>query len=155
MKRRTRPNRPGAISESAALRIIDANLNRAKEGLRTCEDIARFAIRSAPVLRQIAALRHAVGRAFAGGRLGNERLLSARDVAGDPGKEYRLGPGRRKLRDVFFANAQRVKEALRVLEEVTKLFDAGASRRLQQTRFKFYEWEKTAGRRLIALSDPR
>ncbi len=148
-------SRKSARLETAALRIIDANLNRAKEGLRTCEDIARFAIKMPSALRTAAALRHDVGRIFSRGRLKRDRLLAARAVDSDPGREFCRGPGRKKLTDIFFANSQRVKEALRVLEEMTKIFDAPASTRLQKVRFRFYDWEQKTAGRLKALSHPR
>jgi thiamine-phosphate pyrophosphorylase len=144
-----------ASLEAAALRIMDANLNRAKEGLRICEDITRFAVRNEALVRSAAGLRHAVGRVFAKGPLGRDRLLAARCVASDPAKKLRLGPSRKRLTDVFFANSQRVKEALRVLEEITKIFDASASARLQKARFQFYDWEQKTARRLTAISHPR
>jgi len=92
MRRRPAPRRSCASFESAALRILDANLNRAKEGLRTCEDIARFTIKEPSVLRPAAALRHEVGRIFSAGRLSRGRLLAARAVDSDPGRACRLGP---------------------------------------------------------------
>jgi len=153
--RRRAASRRSARLETAALRIIDANLNRAKEGLRTCEDIARFTIKMPSVLRTAAALRHDVGRIFLKGRLKRDRLLAARAVDNDPGREYRLGPGRKRLTDVFLANSQRVKEALRVLEEITKIFDASVSTRLQKARFRFYDWEQKTARRLKDLPHPR
>ena len=155
MRRRTASRRSAASFESAALCIIDANLNRAKEGLRACEDIVRFTIKKSSAVRPAAALRHEVGRIFSKGYLNRSLLLAHRDVAHDPGRACRLGPRRKKLTDIFFANGQRVKEALRVLEEMTKIFDASASARLQKARFKFYEWEQKTARRLNAVSHPR
>jgi thiamine-phosphate pyrophosphorylase len=154
MKRRPSAKTPVRL-EKTVLCIIDANLNRAKEGLRTCEDIVRFALKRDALLRPVAALRHEVESAFARGRLERGVLLAARDVAGDPGKAYRLGPARKRIADVFFANGQRVKESLRVLEEMTKIYDTAASARLQRVRFRFYDWEKEAARRLKALPRPR
>ncbi len=155
MRRRPPSRRSAASFESAAFCIIDANLNRAKEGLRTCEDIARFAIKKTSVIRPAAALRHEVGRIFSKGCLDRSLLLVRRDVAHDPGRACRFGPRRKKLTDIFFANSQRVKEALRVLEEMTKIFDVHASARLQKARFKFYDWEQKTARRLQALSHSR
>jgi len=155
MKRAFATRKSAATLKSAALCIIDANLNRAKEGLRTCEDIARFTLKDPSLVRSAAALRHSVGRIFSKGRLNRGLLLAARDVARDPGKTYQLGPRRKKLTDIFFANCQRAKEALRVLEEMTKIFDDAASARLQAARFRFYDWEKKAARRLKSLSRSR
>ena len=40
------------------LRIIDANLNRAREGLRVCEDISRFALGDKTATRALKSIRH-------------------------------------------------------------------------------------------------
>lgn len=43
---------------SAAARILDANLNRAREALRVMEDIARFALNDAALSGELKAIRH-------------------------------------------------------------------------------------------------
>jgi thiamine-phosphate pyrophosphorylase len=138
-----------------ATRIIDANFNRAKEGLRVCEDIARFHLRNKTVTAAIGCVRHGLTLAIKQAAISEKELLRARDSAGDPARTSTLGPSRKNFKEIFLANAQRVKEALRVLEEFTKLFDGKASRRLQRLRFQFYDCEKQAARRFPSLSDPR
>ena len=41
-------------------RIIDANLNRSREGLRVCEEVARFHLSSPQLTRELKSVRHAV-----------------------------------------------------------------------------------------------
>ena len=54
---------------------------------------------------------------------------------------------RKDINAVFFANAQRVKESLRVLEEVSKLIDSRRSSMLKLLRYKVYALEqKVIGR---------
>ena len=43
---------------------------------------------------------------------------------------------RENLSDIFYANAQRVKESLRVLEEVTKLLDPRCALKLKKLRYQ-------------------
>lgn len=108
-------------------RIIDANLNRAREGLRVLEDLARFEIDDAAISRELRAMRHAVG-AMANGL--TMRLLAARDVGRDVGAAAPTDST-----DVVTANFKRVQEALRSLEEC-------GLRRAARLRFRAYDLEK-------------
>ena len=44
--------------ESKFLRVIDANFNRAKEGLRVCEDVCRFWLDEEVLTKKFKSLRH-------------------------------------------------------------------------------------------------
>ncbi|MFC1594778.1 hypothetical protein ACFL38_05570 [Candidatus Omnitrophota bacterium] len=50
------------------LRILDANINRAKEGLRVCEDEARFILNDARYSRQLKSVRHKISSLSVGSR---------------------------------------------------------------------------------------
>ncbi len=126
------------------LRLIDANLNRSREGIRVCEDIARFMLNDKRITRSFKSLRHGISaisdKLDRGGKLA---LLKSRNVKKDIGKKTAFREGKRKdVLDVFYANAQRSKESLRVLEEITKLFNRTASGGFKEIRFKIYELEK-------------
>lgn len=123
------------------IRIIDANFNRAKEGLRVCEDICRYGYDLKTETRQLKDMRHALTGAIE--PLGMGLLLKARDIGGDIGRgstdsEFK----RRDLNAVFYANAQRIKESLRVLEEILKIIDSGRAQNIKQLRYKFYAVEQ-------------
>ncbi|MBI2854805.1 MAG: thiamine phosphate synthase [Chloroflexi bacterium] len=125
------------------LRTIDANLNRAREGMRVLEDIARFTLNDAALSKQFKDLRHQISAATA--TLGLH-LLSDRDSSHDVGAEARPAEdlGRPDLIALSTANARRVEESLRVLEETTRLpglpeFDW---RTFQRARFALYDLEK-------------
>lgn len=123
------------------IRIIDANFNRAKEGLRVCEDICRYGFDRKAETRQLKDMRHALTGAVE--PLGIKRLLNARDIAGDIGRGSTASEfKRRDLNAVFYANAQRIKESLRVLEEILKIIDGGRAQNIKQLRYKFYEVEQ-------------
>ena len=132
-------------------KVLDANLNRTKEGLRVCEDIARFHLKSAALTKKIARLRHRVTAINRASSIDQQRLFRARDTQTDCGKALSIGPKRQSFKNIFMANAQRVKEALRVLEEFFKLIDSATSKKLQKLRFDFYAIEKQAVERFPGL----
>lgn len=121
--------------------LLDANFNRTREALRVCEDLERFGTRSAADASRLRALRHAVTAVLR--ELPRRSLLSGRDIAADTGKApHALEKRRSGIPDVYFANLQRAKESLRVLEEVLKLVDSRLSARIKKIRFGVYDYEK-------------
>jgi len=131
------------------LRLIDANLNRALEGLRLLEDVARFLLNDAEISEQLKALRHELG---ADDPKLRARLLAARDSTADVGAFAEV-PGEVKREDIIAivtANAKRVEESLRVLEEFAKLPDIALNGgRFKQARFAVYEVERKLVSRLL------
>jgi thiamine-phosphate pyrophosphorylase len=132
---------------SQALRIIDANLDRATEGLRVLEDVARFVLDSSPLAAKLKELRHGLHDAFA--EL-NMCLISARDSAGDVGRESEVvKEPAAGLIETVIANARRVEQSLRVLEELSRLPDAvTGSAAFEEARFAVYDIEKELVSRL-------
>jgi len=133
-------------SEEKLFRLIDANLNRTREGMRVCEDILRFILDSKPLTRAFKSLRHRIGRLtkkITNRKEYNRILLKNRDVKSDVGKKtYGFEKKRKNIYDVYCANLQRIKESLRVLEEITKLSDKNVSNGFKRIRFDIYELEK-------------
>ncbi len=66
-------------------RIIDANTNRALEGLRVLEDIARFALDDADLTAQLKDARHGLLAAVRAFVLPEGLQLAARDAGADVG----------------------------------------------------------------------
>lgn len=124
-------------------RIIDANLNRSREGLRVCEEIARFVLDDRPLTREFKGLRHGISDCI---RLYPAKLrgiISARDSEGDVGKGRQAIERRRKgWKEISVANMERVKESLRVLEEFSKPIDGKIADKFKGLRFKAYNAEK-------------
>jgi len=114
-------------------RIIDANLNRAGEGLHLLEEIARLAADDAELTQQLKTMRHEVLR---GDFAFNKELIQSRDAEGDVGVDMEvLGEGKEKeLPIIVVANARRVQEALRILEEMAKI--PGTTPQLDPDKFK-------------------
>ena len=128
-------------------RILDANFNRAKEGLRVCEDICRYVWDDKNLTRRLKTLRHGLSSTLSRGEF--LIFIEARNIQGDVGKAAIAAETRRKdVTDIFWANAQRVKESLRVLEEVLKVLDASAAQQIKLMRYRMYALEQKAIKRL-------
>ncbi len=125
------------------LRVVDANTNRLTEGLRVCEDIARFILSDSRAARRFKTLRH---ETFAAAEcLGaDKRLLAAfRDPDGDVGRVSIENENRRdSVRDIFRANIKRGEESMRVLEEFAKLSGSAPADKFKKMRFELYSLEK-------------
>ena len=127
--------------DKALYRILDANFNRAKEGLRVCEDLCRYVWDQKTFTRTFKDIRHELTQIIAG--LDIQKALEARHIQGDVGRDTTISESKRvDIKAVFWANSQRVKESLRVLEEVTKLMDAKISSKLKVLRYKVYALEQ-------------
>ena len=48
--------------KSKIYRVIDVNLNRSREGLRVCEEVARFILNNKSITARFKALRHDIQR---------------------------------------------------------------------------------------------
>ncbi|MCX5680218.1 MAG: thiamine-phosphate pyrophosphorylase [Candidatus Omnitrophica bacterium] len=134
-------------------RIIDANLNRSREGLRVCEEIVRFALSSPALTKELKSVRHEVSLIAKTHYKKTGALSCARDSSSDVGRVSRKPSEMRRSSfcDIFTANAQRAKESLRVLEEFYKLTDKKISMRFSHLRFRVYEIERKASGRIEAL----
>jgi thiamine-phosphate pyrophosphorylase len=131
-------------------RIIDANLNRAGEGLHLLEEIARLMLNDAALTQQLKAIRHEI---LKGDLVFNQTLIQARDSESDVGFDIEVGEDKqRELPTAVVANARRVQEALRILEEMTKVpgttpeLDAD---KFKQARFALYTIEQELLARLL------
>ncbi len=133
------------------LRIIDANLNRISEGLRVLEDIARLLLNDRALTKQLKTMRHELVRSdwsF------NQQLLQARNSESDVGINIEV-PGEEKERElpvIAVANARRVQESLRTMEELTKIpggIPRLDSEKFKQARFNLYSIEQALLSRLL------
>jgi thiamine-phosphate pyrophosphorylase len=131
---------PGETADLA--RILDASANRAREGLRVVEDYVRFVLDDPMLTRRLKDVRHRLAGALRG--LDPELLLAARDTPGDVGTHIMTAAERvrENPRALLTANFKRAAEALRSLEEYTKLFDEWLSGRFEVLRYDVYTLEK-------------
>jgi thiamine-phosphate pyrophosphorylase len=72
-------------------RLIDANLNRAREGLRVLEDLARFELDDSALSERAKQIRHGIRTAAEALGISRQELLEARDTAGDVGTAITAG----------------------------------------------------------------
>lgn len=124
------PHRP-------VLRAIDANGNRAAEGLRALEEVARFVLDDEGAALTAKELRHAVRGALPA------VAVADRDADGDVGIAGCAGvAGRAGLPALVRANAARVQEALRAAEEFCRIAGLGpAAAALESARYRSYTLE--------------
>ena len=131
------------INEDKVLRVIDANLNRAKEALRVCEDVTRFFFDNKKLTRNYKVLRHDLTDATTSLSENHRKMIAARNILNDVGvSSTKSELKRRNIKDIFFANTQRAKESVRVLEEFTKLLSPKAAQGFKKARYKIYELER-------------
>lgn len=129
------------------LRVVDANLNRLKEGIRVIEDIARYVHNDKELSTSLKILRHQC-------RIEPiEALLASRDSVNDvlrPTMQSEMN--RTDLRSIVIANYKRGEESSRVLEELYKIIDPSLSEQFKQIRYELYTLEK---KNLLDLGNER
>lgn len=123
------------------LRMLDANLDRASEGLRVAEDIGRFVLHDAAACQRLRSMRHRLWRAAARIPGCEGRLLDARESETDVGRNAEARARPAGTAQVFRANLHRVQEALRTLEEVFSSFGLDPAP-VGELRFEAYDSEK-------------
>ncbi|KEF42939.1 MAG: thiamine-phosphate pyrophosphorylase [Cyanobium sp. CACIAM 14] len=118
-------------------RLLDANLDRSREGLRVLEDWSRFALERPDLVARAKDLRQRLGR------LHRTPYKLARHTATDPaaGMAHPAQAMRRDGGSVLAANAARVQEALRVLEEFGRLEDPELATEAAAIRYTLYDLE--------------
>ena len=123
--------------DPAIFRVIDANLNRLKEGVRVIEDIARYVYNDKALASKLKELRHQ-------SRINDlQNLLRSRDsvnVVLRPTVSSEMN--RNSLEGIIIANYKRAQESSRVLEEVYKIVDPALSENFKSLRYALYQLEK-------------
>ncbi|WP_414565927.1 MULTISPECIES: thiamine phosphate synthase [unclassified Anabaena] len=125
--------------QQVVYRILDANLDRAREGLRIIEEWCRFGLNNAQLLGECKYLRQELAHWH------TAELRAARDTPGDPGTEltHPQEEQRSSIRSLLQANFCRVQEALRVLEEYGKLYHPNMGKAFKQMRYRVYTLESS------------
>ena len=117
----------------AVQRVLDANYNRAAEGMRVLEDLARFMLDLQDLCSEIRTCRHTLRS------ISQHHLVPSRDICGDVGTELTspTESTRNNVTEIATAAGNRCAEALRVIEEVLKL--EGAGKEVEAIRYRMYE----------------
>jgi len=118
-------------------RVIDANLNRLKEGIRVVEDIMRYRDNNKELSKKLKSLRHKA-------RIDETKELlknrdSINDVLRSSTKSEQTRPD---IESILSANFKRAEESARALEEIFKLEDVAQSEDFKTIRYELYNLEK-------------
>ncbi|MFA6430879.1 MAG: thiamine phosphate synthase [Candidatus Margulisiibacteriota bacterium] len=135
--------------EAQILRIIDANVNRAMEGLRVIEEVARFFLEDIKSTSEIKLLRNALKNALSD--IPKKQLLINREALKDVGNGLytKEESKRNNFSEIFVSNIKRAEEAIRCLEEFSKLINPKIGIKIKGIRFKLYELEKQLTPKII------
>jgi thiamine-phosphate pyrophosphorylase len=133
------------MADTSLIRLIDASLNRAAEGLRVVEDYVRFGRDDRQLTEAAKSLRHDL--TTLGSQIAAADCHAARDTPGDIGVDLMLKneTARRDPWDVCAASFKRVEQALRSLEEFGKLIDTQLAAQIESLRYRVYTLEKATG----------
>ena len=125
-----------------AARIVDANLNRARESLRVLDDYARFILDDAFLTGQFKMLRHKLADATA--LLPQHLLIVSRDTRLDVGTTLTAGGEyhRTSAAKVAGVNVKRLQESLRSLEEYGKVISVPFAKAVEAIRYEAYTLER-------------
>ena len=117
--------------------IIDANLDRAREGLRVIEDWARFGIGKQQYVERIKNLRQILGKNHL------EIYKKSRNFNKDKckGITHKEQINRKTPEQIISSNSARVQEALRVIEEFSRLHNYELSKIASEIRYEIYTLE--------------
>ncbi|MBD2775377.1 thiamine phosphate synthase [Iningainema tapete] len=123
--------------EQIVYRILDANLDRAREGLRIIEEWCRFGIGNAQLAHECKKERQELASWH------TAQMRAARNTPNDPGTEltHPHEEQRTSIQSLLQANFCRVQEALRVLEEYGKLHNPEMGKACKQMRYRIYSLE--------------
>jgi len=129
------------------LRLLDANANRAREGLRVVEDYARFVVDDRELSAALKELRHAFATVL---KPTLAEAILHRDTPGDVGTGIKTQTEQRRedVADVVTAAGKRIGEALRAIEEYLKIVSPADGSRVEQLRYRFYDIEQRIARTL-------
>ena len=133
------PTRCESSLDPRVARLIDANLDRSREGLRVVEDWCRFGLEQQDLVVCLKDWRQRLGR------LHRNSYKQARSTNNDTGAglEHPAQLDRHSPDHVVAANCARVQEALRVLEEYGRSVDPALAAEAALIRYGLYDLEVT------------
>ena len=117
--------------------IIDANLDRAREGLRVLEDWARFGLGKGGYVERIKNFRQILGKNHL------EVYKQSRNHIEDKckGLSHQEQINRKTSEQIISSNSGRIQEALRVIEEFSRLHNHELSKIASEIRYEIYTLE--------------
>lgn len=139
--------------DSQLPRILDANANRAREGLRTAEDYVRFIVGDLHGAERLRMLRQGITDTLLTVPELERALIESRNVSSDPLQPDNWKDVLRRLDvelplNVAHRGLKRAQEAFRVLEEYLRGSHNQQAERISKLRYSAYEEEQ----RLVCTS---
>jgi thiamine-phosphate pyrophosphorylase len=137
--------------DPATMRVIDAAINRAAEGLRVVEDYARMILDDAHLTERLKRLRHSITEAV--GPFNSTDRIFSRDTQHDVGTAIATDSEfvRDSTHGIIQANMARVSQSLRTIEEYAKTLAPEVARRLEPLRYESYSLEKAMLTTVLSL----
>ncbi|MFH0938548.1 MAG: thiamine phosphate synthase [Planctomycetota bacterium] len=157
-------NYPKNMDESFSvntLRLIDANANRAREGIRTAEDYIRFACGNNRWSTALKTIRGAINNLLKP-HFSDEALIKSRHVIQDPLRPNKTADDvaqngdHESAKKVAHRGLKRAQEAARVMEEYLRASYPATAREFANFRYKLYEaeqWLISAGDNASIVND--
>lgn len=127
--------------DERAYRVIDANIDRAREGIRVIEDSFRFIFDKKEIADKLRKLRHEISAVPKLLGVASVKLLSSRKSRKDIGRK-RKEKKKKDLQEIIASNFSRVEESIRVLEEYSRILKSQSTGRIKKIRFDLYSLQK-------------
>ena len=126
------------VSDPKINRLLDAASNRASEAVRVVEDIVRFIFDDQILTKQWKVFRHNLSSVLQ--TLPVELRIAFRQMDADVGSSITLSSEARRsnVAELLAANAARLQQSLRSLEEAAKLIDVSAAQEIETLRYRSY-----------------
>ena len=125
------------IEDFRIYQIIDANLDRAREGLRVLEDWARFGLGENDYVKRIKNFRQILGKNHLAIYKNTRNYIEDRSKGLTHIEQF----NRKTSEQIISSNAARVQEALRVIEEFSRLHNHELSKIASEIRYEIYTIE--------------
>ena len=125
------------LEDIRVAQIIDANLDRAREGLRVLEDWARFAIGRKDLVKTCKNFRQTLGKHHLKIYKQSRNFISDKCMGLSHPEQFK----RSNASSIISSNAARVQEALRVIEEFSRDHNKDLCKISAEIRYEIYTLE--------------
>ena len=125
------------VNDLRVAQIVDANLDRAREGLRVLEDWARFGLGRKELVKELKNFRQILGKHHSNVYKVSRNFTTDKCNGLSHPEQFK----RDNIDSILSSNAARVQEALRVIEEFTRKYDPDLSNAASKIRYSIYSLE--------------
>ena len=125
------------LEDQRIAQIVDANLDRAREGLRVLEDWARFALGRKDLVKSFKNFRQILGKHHLRVYKESRNFIDDTSTGLSHPEQFK----RNEASSIISSNAGRVQEALRVIEEFSRDHNRDLSKISSDIRYEIYNLE--------------